>query len=128
MKFLLDEDISPRVAERLRIDGRLDVIHVRDRGLLGKSDPVILQRAYDEDRILVTANVKDFQRLARACELHPGIVLFLGGSLSRDEQLALMYKAVAELEQELLEGRDMMNRVLEIATNGECNFYDLPLP
>lgn len=54
------------------------------------------------------------------------IVLFLGGSLSRDEQLSLLYKAVAELEQELREGRDMMNRVLEIETDGECNFYDLP--
>ena len=128
MKFLIDEDLSPKVAERLRIEGGLDVIHVRERDLLGKPDPIILQRAYEEDRILVTANVKDFQRLARARELHPGIVLFLAGSLSRDEQLALLYKAVAELEQELLEGRDMINRILEIAENGECNFYDLPLP
>jgi predicted nuclease of predicted toxin-antitoxin system len=128
MKFLIDEDLSPKVAERLRIEGGVDVIHVRDRNLLGQPDPVILQRAYDEDRILVTANVKDFQRLARAQALHPGIVLVLGGSLSRDEQLTLMYKAIAELEQELLEGRDMINRVLEIETNGECNFYDLPLP
>jgi len=76
----------------------------------------------------VTANVKDFQRLARVRELHPGIVLVLVGSLSRDEQLALMYKAVVELDQELLEGRDMINRVLEIDVSGECNFYDLPLP
>jgi len=72
--------------------------------------------------------VKDFQRLARARELHPGIVLVLGGSLSRDEQLDILYKAVAELEQELLEGRGMINRVLEIEANGECNFYDLSLP
>ena len=128
MKFLIDEDLSPKVAERLRIEGGLDVIHVRERDLLGKPDPIILQRAYEEDRILVTANVKDFQRLARARELHPGIVLVLAGFLSRDEQLALMYKAVAELEQELLEGKDMINRVLEIDANGECNFYDLPLP
>lgn len=128
MKFLIDEDLSPKVAEKLRIEGRLDVIHVRERDLLGQPDPVVLQRAYEEERILVTANVKDFQRLARARELHPGIVLFLAGSLSRDEQLALLYKAVVELEQELLEGRDMINRVLEIDANGECNFYDLPLP
>ena len=128
MKFLIDEDLSPRVAERVRTEGGVDVIHLRDRDLLGQPDPVILQRAYDEDRILVTANVKDFQRLARARALHPGIVLVLGGSLSRDEQVALMYKAIAELEQELLEGRDMVNRVLEIEANGECNFYDLFLP
>jgi len=127
MKFLIDEDLSPKVAEGLRMDDGLDIIHVRDRGLLGESDSVILQRAYEEDRILVTANVKDFQRLARARELHPGIVLVLDGCLSRDEQLALMRKVVAEIEQELLEERDMVNRVLEIEVNGESNFYDLPL-
>lgn len=128
MRFLIDEDLSPKVAERLRVNDGLDVIHVRDRGLLGESDPVILQRAYDEDRILVTANVKDFQRLAQARELHPGIVLILDGSLSRDEQLDLMCGIVAEITQELLEERDMVNRVLEIEANGESNFYDLPLP
>ena len=128
MKFLIDEDLSPKVAERLRVDDGLDVIHVRDRSLLGESDPVILQRAYDEDRILVTANVKDFQRLAQARELHPGIVLILDGSLSRDEQLDLMRRIVAEIKQDLLEERDMVNRVLEIEVNGEFNFYDLPLP
>ena len=128
MKFLIDEDLSPMVAERLRVNDGLDVIHVRDRSLLGESDPVILQRAYDEDRILVTANVRDFQRLARARELHPGIVFFLDGSLSRDEQLDLMHKVVTEIAQEFFEERDMVNRVLEIEINGEHNFHDLPLP
>lgn len=128
MKFLIDEDLSPKVAERLHVESGFDAIHVRDRDLLGRPDPQILQKAYDEDRILVAANVKDFQRLARARELHPGIVLVLDGDLARDEQLALMYKAIAALEQELLEGRDMVNRILEIAATGECDFYDLPLP
>ena len=128
MKFLIDEDLSPMVAERLRVNDGLDVIHVRDRSLLGESDPVILQRAYDEDRILVTANVRDFQRLARARELHPGIVFFLDDSLSRDEQLDLMHKVVTEIAQEFFEERDMVNRVLEIEINGEHNFHDLPLP
>lgn len=127
MKFLIDEDLSPKVAERLRLENGVDAIHVRDRGLLGRPDPVIMQKAYEEDRILVTANVKDFQRLARSCELHPGIVLVLDGALSRDEQLALLHKAIEELEQKLLEGRDLVNRVLEIEANGRCNFYDLSL-
>jgi hypothetical protein len=39
-----------------------------------------------------------------------------------------MRKVVAELEQEFLEERDMINRVLEIEINGPSNFYDLPLP
>ena len=128
MKFLIDENLSPKVAERLRVDDKLDAIHLRDRGLLGVSDAVVLQRAYDEDRILVTANVKDFQRLARVREIHPGIVLFLDGALSRNDQLALMRKVVVEITQEGLEEQDMVNRVLEIEANGECFFYDLSLP
>ena len=47
MKFLIDEDLSPKVAERLRSDEGLDVVHIRDRGILGESDAVVLQRAYD---------------------------------------------------------------------------------
>lgn len=128
MKFLLDEDLSPKVAEILRVDDGLDVIHVRDRRLLGASDAIVLQRAYDEDRILVTANVKDFQRLARAQELHPGIVLFLHGALSRHEQLALMRRVIAAIAEEQSEERDMVNRVLEIEVNGAASFFDLPQP
>ncbi len=33
MKFLIDEDLSPKVAEKLRIEGGLDVIHVRERDI-----------------------------------------------------------------------------------------------
>jgi predicted nuclease of predicted toxin-antitoxin system len=128
MKFLIDEDLSPKVAEWLRIEDLLDIVHVRDRGLLGEADHIVLAKAYEEDRVLVTANVKDFQRLARSRELHPGIVLILSGYLSRDEQLLLMRKIVVELSQEFREGRDMINRVLEIEATGERQFYDLPLP
>jgi predicted nuclease of predicted toxin-antitoxin system len=42
MKFLIDEDLSPKAAERLRMESGLDVIHVRDRDWLGKPDPIIL--------------------------------------------------------------------------------------
>ena len=40
MKLFIDEDLSPKVAERLQIEKGLDVIHVRDRGLLGKPDHI----------------------------------------------------------------------------------------
>ena len=126
MKIFIDEDLSPKVAERIQAEKGLDVVHVRDRGLLGKPDHVILENAYKEDRILVTANARDFQRLARSTELHPGIILFLDGSLSRDEQHVLMQKVVVILGVELDEGRDMVNRVLEIEANGEHQFYELP--
>jgi len=56
VKLLLDENVSPRVAEELARVDALDACHVRDRGLLSATDAEVLERAYDEDRILVTAN------------------------------------------------------------------------
>ena len=71
VKLLFDENVSPAVAEQLaRIDG-LDACHVRDRGLLAATDAEVLERAYDEDRILVTANVADFLKLAVRATLTP---------------------------------------------------------
>jgi len=74
VKLLLDENLSVRVAETLRKAEGLDVVHARDRGLLEAEDHVVLERAYAEDRILVTCDVDDFIKLAGARELHPGLV------------------------------------------------------
>jgi predicted nuclease of predicted toxin-antitoxin system len=127
MKWLIDEDLSPVVARRLREGDGLDAVHVRERGLLGQPDHAILEHAFAEDRILITANVKDFQKLARAREIHPGIILVLDGQLSRDEQLVVVRRAVAAVDTELQDGRDMVNRVLEISDES-LDFYDLPKP
>jgi predicted nuclease of predicted toxin-antitoxin system len=75
MKFIIDEDLSPRVARYLCQEFCFDAIAVRDRGLLGATDPEVLEYAFNEDRILVTANVRDFEKLAAAIEIHAGIIL-----------------------------------------------------
>jgi hypothetical protein len=64
-----------------------------------------------EDRIVITCNVDDFVRFARARELHPGIVLVKDGDLLRPEQLQVVRAAVATLQGE----RDLVNRVLRIS-------------
>jgi predicted nuclease of predicted toxin-antitoxin system len=53
VKLLLDENVSPVVAVTLCAEG-VDACHVRDRGLLGATDPEVLDLAFNEDRILVT--------------------------------------------------------------------------
>jgi predicted nuclease of predicted toxin-antitoxin system len=65
VRLLLDENLSPKVAEALVRDDGVDACHVRDRGMLEASDSEVLEKAYSEDRILVTANVDDFTKLAR---------------------------------------------------------------
>ena len=64
IKLLIDEDLSPRVAHLLCEQLLIDSISVRDRGLLSSNDPEVLEYAFQEDRILVTANIRDFEQLA----------------------------------------------------------------
>jgi predicted nuclease of predicted toxin-antitoxin system len=126
VKLLVDEDLSPFAASRLRTEYGIDAVHVRDRGMLGASDQRVLACAYREDRILVTANVGDFEQLAASCEVHPGIVLVMDGGLRREEQIAIIQAAVATLGVEAREGRDMINRVLRISMEGHVEIEDLP--
>ncbi len=120
-KLLLDENLSPRVAKAHCVVG-VDVVHVRGRGLLGATDTQVLERAYTEDRVLVTVNVADFVKLARARDLHAGIVLTEDGALLVAEQLLVIKHAVEILHGE----RDLVNRLLWISLAGEHSIEDVP--
>jgi predicted nuclease of predicted toxin-antitoxin system len=126
MKFIIDEDLSPRVARYLCQEFCFDTIAVRDRGLLGATDPEVLEYAFNEDRILVTANVRDFEKLAAAIEIHAGIILIQEGDLLATEQIELMTRAVQVLQAENAIGKDLINRVLYISISGTAKFEDLP--
>jgi predicted nuclease of predicted toxin-antitoxin system len=122
VRLLLDENLSPKVAQTLATEESVDACHIRDRGMLEASDKDVLEKAYSEDRILVTANVGDFTKLAAARELHAGIVLLEAGDLRREEQLAILRRVVRVLENE----RDLVNRVLRVTAEGDLVFEKLP--
>jgi predicted nuclease of predicted toxin-antitoxin system len=126
LRLLIDEDISPRVAQRLREEDGIDAVGIRDRARLGATDREVLGLAFDEDRILVTANVGDFRRLASARELHGGIVLLEEGDLGRGDQLLVLRHAVVAIKAELSAGREMVNRALRIALDGAKGFETIP--
>ena len=59
MKFCLDEDLSPRIAEILRKPG-VDGVSVHEVEMMGLADDEQLDYAGREDRCLVTFNRNDF--------------------------------------------------------------------
>jgi predicted nuclease of predicted toxin-antitoxin system len=126
MKFIIDEDLSPHGATNPRQEFCFDAIAVRDRGLLGATDPDVLEYAFNEDRILVTANVRDFERLAAAVEIHAGIILIQEGDLLATEQIELITTVVKVLQSEIVIGKDLVNRVLYVSISGTTRFEDAP--
>ncbi|MEC4984305.1 MAG: DUF5615 family PIN-like protein [Oscillatoria sp. PMC 1068.18] len=127
MKFLIDEDLSPTVARFLCEELFLDAVAVRDRGLLSATDYQVLEYALKEERIVITANVRDFERFARAFTVHAGIVFLLEGDLLRHQQIAIVREAIEAIETLLETGEDMINRVLYISGDGTKSFEILPL-
>lgn len=121
VELLLDENLSPRVAIWLRGDGH-DVVHLRERGRLGISDPEVMELAFGEDRVLVTANVGDFRKLAGARDVHCGLVLVLDGGLLRDEQLEVLRRVIVALDREA----EMVNRALTVSLDGGFVVEELP--
>jgi len=115
VKLLLDENLSPRAAVELRRDG-IDVVHVRERNLLAAADHVVMDRAFDEDRVVVTINCGDFEQLAARRELHPGVMLIEPSGLSRQEQITLLRKAMRALRHG--EHHDLVNMVAVVQRGG----------
>jgi predicted nuclease of predicted toxin-antitoxin system len=66
LRFLLDEDVKPEVAEMAGSLG-LDVVSVHGLGRTGRSDEEQLEFAAAEGRILVTRNRDDYIALTRVC-------------------------------------------------------------
>jgi uncharacterized protein with PIN domain len=71
IKFYLDENISPRIASTLRMDG-IDVVSAHDLQVLGDSDENHLHRATTMGRVLCTQD-RDYLELDRADKSHAGI-------------------------------------------------------
>ena len=78
MKFYMDEDVSPKIAERLRKKG-IDAVSAIEAGNLQLSDREQLACAAGGGRCLVTRNVRHFivlaQEAIRRQEAHAGIIL-----------------------------------------------------
>lgn len=72
LRFYLDENVPVEVARQLKLRG-IDVVTVRDLGLLGEDDINHLQNATQQGRVFCTYDT-DFLQLAAMGFEHGGIV------------------------------------------------------
>ena len=104
MKLLVDANLSPVVAEQLRLAGH-DATHVRDHGLANSLDPEIALFAAVREMTIVSADSDFAMLLALTSGMAPSLVLLRSAdALTPGEQAAMLTANLPAVEDDLTAG------------------------
>lgn len=129
--FLIDEDLSPELADMAIARGYTAFAVTRNFRLRGRSDHIIARYALDRELVVVTNNLVDFERIYQNKDYHPGLVFICSTRTklrTKRYQLMMMEHVLDDIERECL-----LQEALEIMAfeqDGEVRFqldrYYLP--
>lgn len=121
MKFLIDNALSPAVA-RLLCEAGHDATHVAEYGMQASEDPLILERARTEGRVLVSADTDFAMLLAVSRNSLPSFILFReAGVVRAHDYVGLILGILPTIETELETGCVVVFR------HGRIRVRNLPL-
>ena len=104
MRFLIDANLSPVVATRLREYGH-DTTHVVDVGLFTADDEVILAAAAEDDRVIVSADADFAALLALGHLSKPSLILLRSADhLTPSQQADLLLANLPAVADDLERG------------------------
>jgi predicted nuclease of predicted toxin-antitoxin system len=75
MMFLADMGVSMKIVSWLREQGH-DIFHLHELGMQKAKDSVIFEKAYQEDRIILTMDLDFTDILALTASQFPSVILF----------------------------------------------------
>jgi len=102
VKFLLDENQSPRIADLL-VDAGHDAIHVRDIDLRTSPDEHVLAAALDAGRVIISADTDFGELLAASNAAGPSILLLRRQGQRRAREIAALILANLDVVAEDLQ-------------------------
>ncbi len=101
MKFLVDQNRSPLLAEALRAGGH-DAVHTFEIGLERADDETVLERAVSDGRVVISADTDFASLMAHGGATTPSVILFRTRVSQRaSEQAALLLANLDAISEEL---------------------------